>query len=115
MDTVWAPVVAVVVTFAGSALIPWMRDALDRRSRAKLGAERAFDAAVKKLLLAAVSLNSEPESTEALQAAAARLYLLVPPTSDAAFTLLGIAEGKEPVSAAWEAREVIRELRISRR
>ncbi|MEV8250488.1 hypothetical protein AB0O87_06150 [Microbacterium sp. NPDC076768] len=88
MDSGWAVVLGAVIALAGSAVIPWIREArAAQRRQEQLSADRLRDAIVELLAvnagmaMAVISINTEVlRSTYAeRQRAATRLLLEVPP------------------------------------
>lgn len=98
MDAVWAPVVAVVVTFAGTAVVPWIRESIDRRREAREAKRIAFDTALETFVLAALAPWDGKERPKEFREAAARLALLLPKDSDHAGRLMMAAHGGFPYS-----------------
>lgn len=111
MDAVWAPVIAVFVTFAGSAVIPWVREAIDRRRKDREKASRNLDAAMEKLLLASLESSDAGTPSPSLREAAARLYVDLPADSNVSDRLLKFIDGEHMIFPAWEAREIVRAIR----
>lgn len=97
MDAAWATVTGVVVTFAGSALVPWVRDSLERKRSQAAAKAKARNEALGELLTAALEHERLGADVFPVRLAAARLYLQLEPSSELAADVRHLASGNDPI------------------